>query len=49
MPQELAQHLRSAGLGEPLLRGLLYNPLRDEWSLGSDTDVNYLASAVKPA
>jgi len=48
-PQELAQHLRSAGLGEPLLRGLLYNPLRDEWSLGSDTDVNYLASAAKPA
>jgi 2-polyprenyl-6-hydroxyphenyl methylase / 3-demethylubiquinone-9 3-methyltransferase len=46
-PPELAQHLRSAGLGEPVLKGLIYNPLRDEWSLGSDTDVNYLASAAK--
>jgi 2-polyprenyl-6-hydroxyphenyl methylase / 3-demethylubiquinone-9 3-methyltransferase len=46
-PPELAQYLRSAGLGEPVLKGLIYNPLRDEWSLGSDTDVNYLASAAK--
>jgi 2-polyprenyl-6-hydroxyphenyl methylase / 3-demethylubiquinone-9 3-methyltransferase len=48
-PQELAQHLRSAGLTEPTLRGLLYNPFQDLWSLGSDTDVNYLAAAAKPA
>jgi len=48
-PQELAQHLRSAGLGDPAFKGLLYNPLKDEWSLGPDTDVNYLASAAKPA
>lgn len=48
-PQELAQHLRSAGLTEPSLRGLLYNPFQDAWSLGSDTDVNYLAAAAKPA
>jgi 2-polyprenyl-6-hydroxyphenyl methylase/3-demethylubiquinone-9 3-methyltransferase len=48
-PQELRQHLRAAGLGEPALQGLFYNPLRDEWSLGSDTDVNYLAAAGKPA
>ena len=48
-PQELAQHLESAGLGKPTLKGLFYNPLKDEWSLGTDTDVNYLASAAKPA
>jgi 2-polyprenyl-6-hydroxyphenyl methylase/3-demethylubiquinone-9 3-methyltransferase len=48
-PQELRQHLRAAGLREPVLKGLFYNPLRDEWSLGSDTDVNYLASAGKPS
>src|SRR5262245_25195319 len=47
-PQELRRHLRAAGLLEPMLKGLLYNPLRDEWSLGSDTDVNYLACAGKP-
>jgi 2-polyprenyl-6-hydroxyphenyl methylase / 3-demethylubiquinone-9 3-methyltransferase len=47
-PQELRQHLGAAGLLAPVLKGLLYNPLRDEWSLGSDTDVNYMASAGKP-
>jgi 2-polyprenyl-6-hydroxyphenyl methylase / 3-demethylubiquinone-9 3-methyltransferase len=48
-PQELAHHLRAAGLDEPVCKGLLYNPLKDEWSLGLDTDVNYLAAAAKPA
>jgi 2-polyprenyl-6-hydroxyphenyl methylase / 3-demethylubiquinone-9 3-methyltransferase len=47
-PQELRQHLEAAGLREPVLKGLLYNPLKNEWSLGTDTDVNYLASAGKP-
>jgi 2-polyprenyl-6-hydroxyphenyl methylase/3-demethylubiquinone-9 3-methyltransferase len=37
-----------AGLGAPALKGLVYNPLTDAWSLGADTDVNYLASAAKP-
>ena len=31
------------------IEGLVYNPLADKWSVGSDTDVNYLASAAKPA
>jgi 2-polyprenyl-6-hydroxyphenyl methylase/3-demethylubiquinone-9 3-methyltransferase len=48
-PQELGHHLRAAGLEEPVCKGLLYNPLKDEWSLGLDTDVNYLAAAAKPA
>src|SRR5262245_22131348 len=47
-PQELRRHLEAAGLRAPVLKGLLYNPLRDEWSLGSDTDVNYLACDGKP-
>jgi len=48
-PDELARHLRAAGLAAPKVEGLVYNPLADAWSLGADTDVNYLASAAKPA
>jgi 2-polyprenyl-6-hydroxyphenyl methylase / 3-demethylubiquinone-9 3-methyltransferase len=47
-PDELARHLAAAGLGAPVLKGLVYNPLADAWSLGGDTDVNYLAAATKP-
>ena len=47
-PDELARHLRVAGLAAPAVKGLVYNPLSDAWSLGGDTDVNYLASAAKP-
>ena len=48
-PAELAQWLRDAGL---LLRdttGLLYNPFSKHYTLGRDTDVNYIVHAVKPA
>lgn len=48
-PDELARYLREAGLDAPLLKGLTYSPLADAWSLGPDTDVNYLAAAAKPA
>ncbi len=48
-PDELARYLRAAGLEAPTVNGLVYNPLADAWSLGADTDVNYLASAPKPA
>jgi 2-polyprenyl-6-hydroxyphenyl methylase/3-demethylubiquinone-9 3-methyltransferase len=48
-PDELARHLRAAGLEAPVIEGLVYNPLSDVWSVGADTDVNYLASAAKPA
>jgi 2-polyprenyl-6-hydroxyphenyl methylase/3-demethylubiquinone-9 3-methyltransferase len=48
-PDELARHLRAAGLGAPVVRGLVYNPLADVWSVAGDTDVNYLAAAAKPA
>ena len=48
-PEELARHFKSAGLGAPVFKGLVYSPLSDAWSLSDDTDVNYLAAAAKPA
>ena len=48
-PDELSRHLLAAGLGQPAFKGLIYSPLADSWSLGPDTDVNYFASAAKPA
>lgn len=47
-PGELGRYLRSAGLSQPSFTGLVYNPLRDAWSLDDDTDVNYFARAAKP-
>ena len=38
----------AAGLGAPVLQGLVYSPLADTWSLSGDTDVNYFAAAAKP-
>ena len=29
--------------------GVLYNPLNDQFSIGGDTAVNYMAVAEKPA
>lgn len=49
-PAELQDMVRTAGLAHPALAGLVYNPLTDQWSLShSDTDVNYLLAASKPA
>ncbi len=48
-PAELAAWLRDAGLVLDEVCGLHYNPLTRSASLGSRTDVNYLASAHKPA
>lgn len=45
---ELEDHVRNSGLRVWETRGLVYNPLRDSWSLGNDTDVNYMMSAAKP-
>ena len=47
-PDELARHLQAAGLAPPVVKSLVYNPLTDTWSVGGDTDVNYLAAAAKP-
>jgi 2-polyprenyl-6-hydroxyphenyl methylase / 3-demethylubiquinone-9 3-methyltransferase len=41
-PSELAQYCRNAGLNLVDLIGMSYNPLSKVYSLGKDTDVNYL-------
>lgn len=46
-PDELARHLADAGMSAPTFKGLVYDPLKDTWSLSDDTDVNYLAFAAK--
>jgi 2-polyprenyl-6-hydroxyphenyl methylase/3-demethylubiquinone-9 3-methyltransferase len=48
-PSELARHCRAAGLEIREIRGMSYNPLTKVYSLGRDTDVNYLVHAVKRA
>jgi 2-polyprenyl-6-hydroxyphenyl methylase/3-demethylubiquinone-9 3-methyltransferase len=48
-PEELAGFCTRAGLARPSFEGLVYSPLGDVWSLSTDTDVNYFASAAKPA
>lgn len=47
-PSELAQFCRDAGLELQASRGLSYNPLTQRYSLGSDTDVNYLMACRRP-
>ncbi|MBI3901777.1 MAG: bifunctional 2-polyprenyl-6-hydroxyphenol methylase/3-demethylubiquinol 3-O-methyltransferase UbiG [Nitrosomonadales bacterium] len=41
-PSELAQFCRNAGLSVADLCGMSYNPIGKTYSLGRDTDVNYL-------
>lgn len=43
---EMTSALGAAGLELSNPTGLIYNPLRDDWWLGADTDVNYLAAAT---
>lgn len=47
-PSEMAGALRPHGVHITDLAGLVYNPLRDEWTISPrDLDMNYLAFAVK--
>lgn len=48
-PAELDRYVRAAGLDALSCEGLVYHPLSDRWSLGPDTDVNYIGAAAKPA
>jgi 2-polyprenyl-6-hydroxyphenyl methylase / 3-demethylubiquinone-9 3-methyltransferase len=41
-PSELAQSCRNAGLNLADLTGMSYNPISRVYSLGSNTDVNYM-------
>lgn len=44
-PSELARYCRQAGLDTTELIGMSYNPISRTYSLGRDTDVNYLVHA----
>ena len=46
-PSELARHCRDAGLNVREITGMTYNPLTRAYSLGPDTDVNYLVYCVR--
>ena len=48
-PSELAQFCRDSGLELHNSRGLTFNPLTQRYSLGTDTDVNYLLACRRPA
>ena len=41
-PSELARYCRDAGLAVKQLTGMGYNPFAKTYSLGTDTDVNYI-------
>lgn len=47
-PDEMAAHMAAAGLEAIGFEGLVFDPLRDLWSLSPDTDVNYFARATRP-
>lgn len=47
-PSDLSRSLRAAGLCVTDVRGLIYNPVKDEFALSAtDIDVNYLITAEK--
>ncbi len=46
-PDELLTTLKTAGLEELNRSGVVYNPIQDEWSLSSDTSVNYMMAAKR--
>ncbi|MCL2644863.1 MAG: bifunctional 2-polyprenyl-6-hydroxyphenol methylase/3-demethylubiquinol 3-O-methyltransferase UbiG [Betaproteobacteria bacterium] len=48
-PSELARFCRDAGLMTAAMRGMSYNLLTRSYGLGSDTSVNYLMHARRPA
>jgi len=47
-PSEVAQFARAAGLAIAEIRGMSYNPITRRFTLGGDTDVNYLVACRKP-
>lgn len=48
-PSELSRWAKSVGLEPDELIGMTYNPLSKKYSLGGDTDVNYLMHTAKTA
>jgi 2-polyprenyl-6-hydroxyphenyl methylase/3-demethylubiquinone-9 3-methyltransferase len=48
-PEELSDAVEDAGLKVSDVRGAVYNPLTDQWTLSRDTAVNYMLCAERPA
>ena len=48
-PDELKKAMLDADLTDIEQTGMSFNPLTGNWTLGADLEVNYLASAKKPA
>lgn len=46
-PADVGMMLQEKGVSPFLTRGLHYNPLSGEWSIGGDRDVNYFLAAQK--
>ena len=46
---ELSRYLGDAGFAPPELSGITYDVMNDAWRLAADTDVNYIAAAVRRA
>jgi 2-polyprenyl-6-hydroxyphenyl methylase / 3-demethylubiquinone-9 3-methyltransferase len=44
-PDELSEAIRQAGFDVTDLQGVVFNPLRNTWSLSRDTAVNYMLVA----
>lgn len=47
-PSEIGNWLRQCSVELTDITGMTYNPLTKRYSLGKDTDVNYLIHAIKP-
>ncbi|MDX2290065.1 MAG: bifunctional 2-polyprenyl-6-hydroxyphenol methylase/3-demethylubiquinol 3-O-methyltransferase UbiG [Hyphomicrobiaceae bacterium] len=47
-PDEMSGYLAAAGLFDGRFAGITYDPLRDRWQIGADTEVNYICAAAKP-
>ena len=47
-PDELRRYLQDAGLNVTAVQGMVFDPLRWDWRLSRDTDVNYAMVASKP-
>lgn len=47
-PEELRHAMEDGGLKQLSIEGVFFNPIKDEWRLSSDTDVNYMVMAMKP-
>ena len=47
-PEELRRHLSEAGLTVGRMQGVSFDPIRWDWRISNDTDVNYMMVAQKP-